>query len=138
MKLEQPLTKLYYSIGEIADIFGVNTSLIRYWEKEFKNLKPNKNRSGIRKYTAKDIAEFNRIYELVKERGFTIEGARKALLEKSPELQPNTSSTVLKTIEPEKVTSHAIIAKSQEKAVLLNRLSLLKGKLLLVRQMIDQ
>ena len=68
--------KLYYSIGEVADAFGVNTSLIRFWEKEFDVLKPKKNAKGNRKFTPEDIKNLEFIYHLVKERGFTLEGAK--------------------------------------------------------------
>lgn len=68
--------KLYYSIGEVADAFGVNTSLIRFWEKEFDVLKPKKNAKGNRKFTPQDIKNLELIYHLVKERGFTLEGAK--------------------------------------------------------------
>ncbi|HBH06640.1 MAG TPA: MerR family transcriptional regulator [Flavobacteriales bacterium] len=71
--------KLYYSIGEIAEMFEVNASLIRFWEKEFPILKPKKNRKGNRLFTTKDIDNLKLIYHLVKERGFTLEGARKKL-----------------------------------------------------------
>ena len=80
VKLEE-LTKLYYSIGEVAELFDVAPSLIRYWEAEFKTLSPGKNSKGDRKFTQKDIATLNTIYHLVKERGFTIEGANKELEE---------------------------------------------------------
>lgn len=81
MALKQPLTKLYYSIGEIAEMFHVNTSLIRFWEKEFPQLKPTKNSSGVRKYTKKDVETFYKIYHLIKEEGFTLEGAKKHFAE---------------------------------------------------------
>ncbi len=68
--------KLYYSIGEVAGAFGVNTSLIRFWEKEFDVLKPKKNAKGNRKFTPQDIKNLELIYHLVKERGFTLEGAK--------------------------------------------------------------
>lgn len=68
--------KLYYSIGEVADAFGVNTSLIRFWEKEFDVIKPKKNAKGNRKFTKEDIRNLELIYHLVKERGFTLEGAK--------------------------------------------------------------
>jgi DNA-binding transcriptional MerR regulator len=68
--------KLYYSIGEVAEAFGVNTSLIRFWEKEFDALKPKKNAKGNRKFTPQDIKNLEFIYHLVKERGFTLEGAK--------------------------------------------------------------
>ena len=73
------LTKLYYSIGEVAAIFDVNTSLIRFWEKEFTAIQPKKNKKGNRLFTVKDIEHFNKIYQLVKEQGYTLDGAKKAL-----------------------------------------------------------
>lgn len=68
--------KLYYSIGEVAEAFGVNTSLIRFWEKEFDVIQPKKNAKGNRKFTKEDIRNLELIYHLVKERGFTLEGAK--------------------------------------------------------------
>ena len=68
--------KLYYSIGEISDMFGVSKSLIRYWETEFSILKPHKNSKGDRRYTKENIAQLQLIFDLVKNRGFTIEGAK--------------------------------------------------------------
>lgn len=68
--------KLYYGIGEVAEAFGVNTSLIRFWEKEFDVLKPKKNAKGNRKFTPQDIKNLELIYHLVKVRGFTLEGAK--------------------------------------------------------------
>lgn len=71
--------KLYYSIGEVAKTFDVNTSMIRYWEKEFDILKPKKNKKGNRLFTAKDVENLKIIHHLLKDRGFTIEGAKKKL-----------------------------------------------------------
>jgi len=76
---EKQLTKLYYTIGEVATMFNVNTSLIRFWEKEFTIIQPKKNKKGNRLFTPKDIINFNKIYNLVKEQGFTLEGAKNAL-----------------------------------------------------------
>lgn len=73
--------KLYYSIGEVAEAFDVNTSLIRFWEKEFDVLKPKKNAKGNRKFTPADIKNLELIFHLVKERGFTLEGAKTHLKE---------------------------------------------------------
>lgn len=73
--------KRYYSIGEVARAFDVNTSLIRFWEKEFDVLQPKKNAKGNRKFTPKDIENLQLIYHLVKERGFTLEGAKTHLKE---------------------------------------------------------
>ncbi len=75
MHIELP-EKRYYSIGEVADAFNVNTSLIRFWEKEFEQLKPKKNAKGNRKFTPEDIKNLELIFHLVKERGFTLEGAK--------------------------------------------------------------
>ena len=70
------LTKLYYSIGEVADMLDVNASLIRFWEKEFPTIKPKKNKKGNRLYTPKEILKIDRIYILVKEKGYTLQGAK--------------------------------------------------------------
>ena len=71
--------KLYYSMGEIAEMFDVNQSLIRHWEKYFNVLKPKRNKKGNRLFTPQDVEQLKLIYHLVKERGMTLEGARKAL-----------------------------------------------------------
>ena len=75
MHIELP-EKRYYGIGEVAKAFNVNTSLIRFWEKEFDALKPKKNAKGNRKFTPEDIKILELIFHLVKERGFTLEGAK--------------------------------------------------------------
>ena len=71
--------KRYYSIGEVAKMFEVSKSLIRFWENEFDFLKPHKNSKGDRRFTVQNLEQLNLIYELVKERGFTIDGARKEI-----------------------------------------------------------
>ena len=78
---EKEITKLYYSISEVAAMFEVNTSLIRFWEKEFDIIKPKKNKKGNRLFTPKDIENLRVIYHLVKERGFTLDGAKRKLKE---------------------------------------------------------
>ena len=78
MHIELP-EKRYYKIGEVAKAFDVNTSLIRFWEKEFDIIQPKKNAKGSRMFTPVDIANFKLIYHLVKERGFTLDGAKKKL-----------------------------------------------------------
>ena len=78
MKINLP-EKLYYSIGEVSKAFDVNTSLIRYWEQEFPIIKPKKNKKGNRYFTPEDIENFKIIYHLVKEKGYTLDGARIAL-----------------------------------------------------------
>lgn len=73
--------KRYYKIGEVAKAFSVNTSLIRFWEKEFDIIQPKKNAKGNRLFTSNDIANFQLIYRLVKEKGYTLEGAKQKLKE---------------------------------------------------------
>jgi DNA-binding transcriptional MerR regulator len=81
--------KLYYSIGEVAEMFHVNTSLIRFWEKEFEVLQPKKNKKGNRLFTPNDLENLRIIYHLLKERGFTIEGARKKLKDNKEDTAKN-------------------------------------------------
>jgi DNA-binding transcriptional MerR regulator len=90
--------KLYYSIGEVAKLFDVNTSLIRFWEKEFDILKPKKNKKGNRLFTPKDVDNLYIIFDLVKEKKFTLQGAKEymAAQEKAPEL--NHQEEIVKTL----------------------------------------
>lgn len=81
MHIELSKDKLYFSIGELAEAFGVNASLIRFWDKEFDILKPKKNAKGNRMFTQEDVKNLQLIYHLVKERGFTLEGAKTHLKE---------------------------------------------------------
>lgn len=74
--------KRYYKIGEVAKAFGVNTSHIRFWENEFDILKPKKNKKGNRLFTQEDIQNLKLIYHLVKEKGYTLEGAKSKLKER--------------------------------------------------------
>lgn len=76
---EHHIKKVYYSIGEVSEMFDVAPSLIRFWESEFESLKPKKNQKGNRQFSKNDIEELKLIYYLVKERGFTISGAREKL-----------------------------------------------------------
>ena len=73
------LDKLYYDIGEVAAMFDLNTSNLRYWEKEFKQLSPKKTGKGKRKFSQDDVRLIATINHLVNERGYTLEGARKHL-----------------------------------------------------------
>ena len=82
---EKNIEKLYYSIGEVAKMFKVSNSLIRFWENEFDILQPRKNRKGDRLFTKKDIHNIKIIFHLVKEQGFTLEGAKKKLKENKDE-----------------------------------------------------
>ena len=86
---EAKVEKLYYSIGEVATMFDVNTSLIRFWEKEFDIIKPKKNKKGNRLFTRKDIDNFHIIYHLVKENGMTLKGAKKKMKENKEDTEHN-------------------------------------------------
>ncbi|NJK86016.1 MAG: MerR family transcriptional regulator [Bacteroidales bacterium] len=86
---ENKVEKLYYSIGEVAKIFDVNTSLIRFWEKEFDVIKPMKNKKGNRFFTKQDIDNFYLIYHLVKEKGMTLSGAKKKIKENKEDTENN-------------------------------------------------
>ena len=82
---EKTIERMYWSIGEVADELGVNTSVLRYWEKEFGTLRPKRTNKGDRLYTKDDIATIRGIQHLLKERGFTIEGAKGQLRKPEPE-----------------------------------------------------
>lgn len=86
---EKKIEKLYYSIGEVAKMFNVNTSLIRFWEKEFDVIKPRKNKKGNRFFTKQDINNLQLIYHLVKERGMTLNGAKKKIKENKEDTNNN-------------------------------------------------
>jgi len=79
LKADHKIEKIYYSISEVAELFEVNQSLIRFWEKEFDILSPQKNKKGNRLFTKDDIENLKLIYHLVKERGYTLQGAREKL-----------------------------------------------------------
>jgi DNA-binding transcriptional MerR regulator len=87
MDFDKETEKLYYTIGEVADMFAVNASLIRFWEKEFEVLKPKKNKKGNRLFTAEDVSNLKLIFHLVKERGYTLEGAKKKLNENKENIE---------------------------------------------------
>jgi DNA-binding transcriptional MerR regulator len=94
---EPKIEKLYYTIGEVAGMFKVNTSLIRYWEKEFDIIKPKKNKKGNRLFTPADIENFYLIFHLVKEKGLTLKGAKKKLKENKQDTEQNFE--VIKALE---------------------------------------
>ena len=96
------LTKLYYTIGEVSDMFGVSKSLIRYWESEFTVLKPHKNSKGDRRFTKQNIEQLDLIYYLVKEKGFTLDGAKAKMKEHPKKTESNHEViTRLETIKAE-------------------------------------
>lgn len=86
MEENQP-EKFYYTIGEVAKMFGVNTSMIRYWENEFDVLRPRKNKKGNRLFTQRDVRYVHVIYHLTKVKGYTLAGAKLAMKEKFSEYE---------------------------------------------------
>lgn len=86
---ESPVEKLYFSIGEVAKLFNVNTSLIRFWEKEFQIIQPKKNKKGNRLFTQSDVDNLRIIYHLVKERGYTLQGAKEKLKDNKDDVLDN-------------------------------------------------
>jgi DNA-binding transcriptional MerR regulator len=103
---ESDTPKLYYTIGEVSDLFLVNTSLIRFWEKEFDVIKPKKNKKGNRLFTPEDIDNFKVIYNLVKEQGFTLEGAKKYLKENRKVVRHELKSERIQFSEIENKLKH--------------------------------
>jgi DNA-binding transcriptional MerR regulator len=94
---EKDIEKKYYSIGEVAALFKVAPSLIRFWETEFEVLAPKKNKKGNRQYTKEDIDNLKVIYHLVKEKGYTLQGAKEAL--KNNRIKPVDKVEVIKSLE---------------------------------------
>ena len=88
--------KKYYSISEVASHFDVNTSLLRFWEKEFKQIKPLINPSGVRKYTKENIETISIIYTMLKKDGLTIQGAKKRL--NSKDISDSENLLILKKL----------------------------------------
>ena len=113
----QHLSKIYYSIGELSNLFGVNSSLLRFWEKEFQFVISKKNAKGNRLYSIKEIENINRIYLLVKIEGYTIEGAKKAL----------------KSKEKSNISESNPQPKESINAVLIEKLESIKKRLILLK-----
>jgi DNA-binding transcriptional MerR regulator len=124
----QSLSKLYYSIGEVAEHLQVNASLLRFWEKEFNLAVSKKNKKGNRLYTVKEIEKIQRIYQLVKVEGYTLDGAKKALKVK---VEPHLSvqnEVVAASLEAN--TGFVQNASSLDAAALITKLEAIKKRLL--------
>ena len=90
MSEENKYEKMFYPIGEVAEMFGVNASLIRFWEQEFECIKPFKNKKGTRYFTPEDIETFQTIFYLVKQCGYTLQGAKDRLASNKIQIEKNT------------------------------------------------
>ncbi|MER2998379.1 MerR family transcriptional regulator [Pontibacter populi] len=106
---EKEIEKQYYTIGEVAAMFDVAASLIRFWETEFEQLRPKKNKKGNRQYTKQDIETLRTVYHLVKERGYTIQGAKDVMKNKS--VQTKDKMEIIDSLE--KVRSFLVGIKNQ-------------------------
>ena len=95
--MSDEIVKRYYSIGEVAEMFAVNASLLRHWETEFDTIRPKKNRKGERQYTQKDVDTIRLIYGLVKDKGFTLQGAKDFMKQKNQ--QDAEKEAVLESLE---------------------------------------
>jgi DNA-binding transcriptional MerR regulator len=95
--MQDEIQKRYYTIGEVAEKFNVNTSLIRFWETEFDTLRPKKNKKGDRQFTQKDIDCVQTIYHLVKEKGFTLQGAKDII--KASAKEQNEKAALIASLE---------------------------------------
>lgn len=119
MPLNQPLQKRYFSISEVAKMLEVKPSLLRFWEKQFKQIAPKTNARGKRAYKQEDIDLIRRIYDLVKVQGLTLEGARKSLVARKGEAKDRGVQAKMATQPSEPATSGQARANaaSQEEAV---------------------
>lgn len=106
--------KLFYTISEVSEMFDLNASTLRFWEKEFELLKPSKNKKGNRTFTQKDIDNISKIVELVKQKGFTIQGAKEQLK-----------------------NGGASVAKAGSNAEVISKLQNIKAKLIDIRDNLD-
>jgi DNA-binding transcriptional MerR regulator len=93
---EKTIERMYWTISEVAQNLGVNTSLLRYWEKEFGSLRPKRTNRGDRLYTKDDIEHLRQIQHLVKDRGFTLQGAKGQLRDRS---QPDEPAAPVPSLE---------------------------------------
>ena len=101
----QTLSKLYYSIGEVAEMLQVNASLLRFWEKEFNLVVSKKNKKGNRLFSVKEIEQIKRIYHFVKVEGYTLDGAKKALKQKGISTPATTENQVIQTTQTQSESS---------------------------------
>lgn len=93
------MEKMFYTIGEVAEIFNENTSLIRFWEKEFDIINPSRNKKGNRLFTKADLDNFYRIHHLVKDKGFTLQGAKDELKKKGKLGDGDANLEIIKSLK---------------------------------------
>jgi DNA-binding transcriptional MerR regulator len=139
---EKEINKLYYTIGEVAQMFKVNTSHIRFWSKHFDAIKPATNKKGNRLYTPADIEIISRIYHLVKEKGYTLKGAqiemqkmkKKMRLEGKTIIQPEEAPKEPTLFDEDTTTTHEAF---RQKEAVKKSLLKIKEKLTLLKKDVD-
>jgi DNA-binding transcriptional MerR regulator len=128
LNTSEEIKKHFYTISELAAMFNVNASLIRFWETEFPLLTPTKNKKGNRLYTTKDIDNFKMIYQLVKVEGFTLQGAKEHLKHKKHKTNPISES---------KLNSEMPIAEAESKDAAIARLQAIRQELIQMKAKIN-
>jgi DNA-binding transcriptional MerR regulator len=118
---ERTIERIYWTIGEVADQLQVNTSLLRYWEKEFGTLRPKRTGKGDRLYTKDDIAKVKEIQKLLKEQGFTIQGAKEQL--RGAKGRPDPREEVIQRLTHVRAELLALRKEAEQDAELLHSLS---------------
>ena len=133
MPLNQPIQKRYFSISEVAKMLDVKPSLLRFWEKEFKQIQPKTNARGKRAYKQEDIDVIRRIYDLVKVQGLTLEGARKALKARKGESSERGKAAAQTVIQAKQTSASAPSADVQTREEAVTKLKQIRRKLLEAR-----
>lgn len=133
MPLNQPIQKRYFSISEVAKMLNVKPSLLRFWEKEFKQIQPKTNARGKRSYKQEDIDVLRRIYDLVKVQGLTLEGARKALTARKGEASERAKLAAAAAEAAATVSQPALDFGAEDRAIAVSKLKQIRQKLLEAR-----
>lgn len=133
MPLNQPIQKRYFSISEVAKMLDVKPSLLRFWEKEFKQIQPKTNARGKRSYKQEDIEMIRRIYDLVKVQGLTLEGARKALTARKGEASERGKKAAQAAASASTTTQPTLDFSAEDRAAAVSKLKQIRQKLLEAR-----
>jgi DNA-binding transcriptional MerR regulator len=112
---EKPSVRLFYTIGEVAEMFGANASMIRYYEKEFDFIKPHKNKKGNRLFTQGDVDNFTKIFRLIRDEGLTLSQARDKMAANATVTAAATASlSAKKTPSKEIVSDRPAVSETRE------------------------
>ena len=138
MPVNQNIQKRYFSISEVAKLLDVKPSLLRFWEREFKQIQPKTNARGKRAYKQEDIDVIRRIYDLVKVQGLTLEGARKALTSRKGEVSERGKAAALAAIAAQHSKVEAKKAEVAERAEAVAKLKRIRQKILEARATLQE